>query len=321
MKPLKIVIPGGSGQIGTILARAFQRGGHRVVVIARHHVARPWRVVAWDGSTLGAWQDEIDGSDVVINLAGRSVNCRYSPRNRQEILDSRVHSTRIVGEAIAQATHPPSVWLQASTATIYSHRYDAPNDEAAGILGGRESNAPASWRFSIEVARAWECALAQAPTPHTRKIALRSAIAMSPDRGGVFDILLKLVRCGLGGRVGDGRQFVSWIHDDDFVRAVQWLIDRDDIAGAVNVAAPDPLPNADFMRALRVAAGVPFGLGGTKWMLEVAAFFHRTETELLLKSRRVIPGRLLENGFEFNFPRWPDAARDLCRRSFATKPQ
>jgi NAD dependent epimerase/dehydratase family enzyme len=169
------------------------------------------------------------------------------------------------------------------------------------------------------VARAWEAALAEPNLPHTRKVALRSAIALSPDAGGAFNKLLTLARWGLGGRAGHGRQFVSWIHDQDFVRAIFWLIDRDDIEGVVNVAAPEPLPNADFMRALREAAGIRVGLPATRWMLETGAFFLRTETELLLKSRRVVPRRLLEQGFAFNFPLWPDAARDLCRRSIATK--
>ena len=152
------------------------------------------------------------------------------------------------------------MWLQASTATIYAHRYDAANDEHSGILGGGEPGAPASWQFSIDVARAWERTFAEAVTERTRKVALRSAMTLSPDRGGVFDTLLGLVRRGLGGRAGDGRQFMSWIHDEDFVAAVRWLIDREDIDGIVNVASPNPLPNAEFMRLLREAAGVPFGL-------------------------------------------------------------
>jgi uncharacterized protein (TIGR01777 family) len=313
---MKIVMPGGSGQVGTILARAFHEDGHEVVVLSRQPVAqpaKPWRVVAWDGRTPGEWRNEIDGSDVVVNLTGRSVNCRYSAGHRREILDSRVQPTRLVGEAIAQVTRPPRVWLQASTATIYAHRYDAANDEASGVLGGNEAHAPSSWRFSIDVARAWECAFAQAATPDTRKVVLRSAMTLSPGAGGVFDTLLTLARCGLGGRAAGGRQFVSWIHGDDFVRAVRWLIDRDDMAGVVNVCAPHPLPNADFMRALRRASGVPVGLPSAKWMLEVGAFLLRTETELILKSRRVVPRRLLTSGFQFAFPEWPDAARDLCR--------
>lgn len=246
---MKIVIPGGSGQVGTILARAFHGDGHDVVVLSRRPDIRPWRVIAWDGSTLGDWQRELDGCDVVVNLTGRSVNCRYTAANRQEILESRVLSTRVVGQAIADARRPPRVWLQASTATIYAHRYDNPNDEHSGILGGNESNAPASWRFSIDVAHAWERAFKKAVTDRTRKIALRSAMTLSPDRGGIFDALLGLARHGLGGSAGDGRQFMSWIHYEDFVSAARWLIDRDDIDGAVNVAAPNPLPNAEFMRS------------------------------------------------------------------------
>jgi uncharacterized protein len=311
--PMKIVIPGGSGQVGTILARAFQRDGHDVVVLSRHPLVRPWRVVEWDGITPGRWSAEIDASDVVINLAGRNVNCRYSAAARQEIFDSRVLSTRVVGEAIARAAHPPRVWLQASTATIYAHRYDAPNDEASGIIGGHEPGAPDTWNFSIDVARAWEAALNEATVPHTRKVALRSAMTMSPDRGGIFDTLLGLVRRGLGGPAGDGRQFVSWIHHEDFIRAIRWLIDREEVEGVVNIAAPEPLPQAEFMRVLREAWGIPVGLPASKWMLEIGALFMRTETELILKSRRVVPGRLRDRGFAFTYPRWSDAARDLCR--------
>jgi uncharacterized protein (TIGR01777 family) len=311
---MKVVIPGGSGQVGTVLARAFHGDGHEVVVLSRRPDVRPWGVVAWDGATLGNWQSEIDGCDAVINLTGRSVNCRYTAANREEILQSRVLATRVVGQAIARAAHQPQVWLQASTATIYAHRYDAPNDEHSGILGGRESNAPRSWRFSIEVACAWERAFEEAVTDKTRKIALRSAMTLSPDPGGVFDTLLGLTRHGLGGSAGHGRQFMSWIHYEDFVAAVQWLIGRDDIDGAVNVAAPVPLPNAEFMRLLREACGASFGLPASKWMLEIGAVFMRTETELILKSRRVVPARLLEHGFEFKYPEWGSAARDLCEQ-------
>jgi uncharacterized protein (TIGR01777 family) len=311
---VRIVIPGGSGQVGTILARAFHRDGHEVVVLTRQPRAyHPWRVVEWDGANLGPWQREIDGSDVVINLAGRSVNCRYSAKNRKDILQSRVQSTRVVGEAIARVQRPPRTWLQASTATIYAHRYDADNDESSGVLGGHESNAPTSWHFSIDVARAWEQALDNATTTATRKVTLRSALTLSPDAGGVFDTLLGLVRFGLGGRAGDGRQFVSWIHYEDFLAAVYWLIEHHEIDGVVNIASPNPIPNAEFMRILREAYGAPFGLPAPNWMLEIGAAFVRTETELILKSRRVVPGRLLEHGFRFKLPTWRDAAEDLCR--------
>jgi uncharacterized protein (TIGR01777 family) len=313
-RAVKVVLPGGSGQVGTLLARAFHQDGHDVVVLSRRPGLAPWRVVAWDGRALGGWAEEFDGAAAVINLAGRSVNCRYTPENRRAILESRVDSTRVVGQAIARAKRPPAVWLQASTATIYAHRFDAPNDETGGLLGGAEPDVPDTWRFSIDVATAWERALDEAPTPHTRKVKLRSAMTMSPDRGGVFDVLLRLVRCGLGGTAGSGRQYVSWIHDQDFVRAVSWLLEHDEVAGPVNLAAPNPVPNAEFMRALRQAWGSSFGLPATAWMLAVGAVFLRTETELVLKSRRVVPGRLLQAGFPFQFPDWPAAAGDLCRR-------
>ena len=311
---MKVVLPGGSGQVGTVLARAFRSAGHEVVVLSRGATAAPWRVVGWDGRTIGDWMREIDGADVVINLAGRSVNCRYNAANRRAILDSRVDSTGVIGEAIRQSARPPRVWLQASTATIYAHRYDAANDEATGILGGSEPGVPETWRFSIDVARAWERALDAAVVPRTRKIAMRSAITMSPDPGGVFDTLVWLVRLGLGGKAGNGRQYVSWVHDADFVRAVYWLIDRNDVEGVVNIASPNPVTNAEFMRALRRAWGMPIGLPAASWMLEIGAFIMRTETELILKSRRVVPDRLLRNGFTFEYPEWPAAAADLCRR-------
>ncbi len=311
---MKIVIPGGTGQVGTILARVLSNAGHEIVILSRQPGNSAWRTVKWDAATLGAWVTELEGADVVINLAGRSVNCRYAAENRRLIKESRVKATQIVGQAIAQASRPPRVWLQASTATIYAHRYDAPNDEATGIVGGSEPNAPSTWRFSIDVALAWEQTLNEALTPHTRKVLMRSAMIMSPDRGGIFDTLLSLVRFGLGGRVGDGRQYVSWIHDQDFARAVFWLIEHEELAGIVNLASPNPVPYAAFMRTLRTAWGMPVGLPATKWMVEIGTFLLRTESELVLKSRRVIPGRLLQAGFIFQYPNWREAAQDLCKR-------
>ncbi|WP_328392487.1 DUF1731 domain-containing protein [Streptomyces sp. NBC_00390] len=309
---MKTVIPGGTGQVGTILNRALTAAGHDVAVLTRRPVRD--REVLWDGETLGPWAEEINGSDIVINLAGRSVSCRYTAANLQAMMDSRVHSARVVGEAIAAAARPPRLWLQMSTATVYSHRFDAPNDEATGVLGGTETGVPGYWAYSVEIAKAWERAQERAETPHTRKVALRSAMVMSPDRGGVFDILLRLARLGLGGPVAGGAQYVSWIHDRDFVRVVEFLAARDDLLGPVNLAAPVPLPQRTFMRALRAAWGVPVGLPATKWMAELGAFALRSDTELLLKSRRVVPGRLLEAGFAFDHAQWPEAADDLVRR-------
>lgn len=312
---LRIVLPGGSGQVGTIVARHLHAAGHEVVVIARTSPASaPWRAVQWDGTTLGDWAREIDGADIVINLAGRSVNCRYTAANRREIKESRVETTKLVGQAIAQSSHPPRLWMNASTATIYRHALDRSMDEATGELGGNEPDAPDTWRFSVDVAKSWEEAFFAVAAPGTRKIALRSAVILSPDRGGIFDTLLSLVRHGLGGTSGSGRQFVSWVHDDDFVRTVDYIIDHEDLDGVVNIASPNPLPNKEFMAALREAWGTKIGLPAREWMLEIGAVFLRTETELVLKSRHVIPGRLLAHGFQFNFPDWPAAARELVER-------
>jgi uncharacterized protein (TIGR01777 family) len=310
---MKIVIPGGTGQVGAILVRAFQARGDDVVVVSRSS-ATAARHVTWDGRTLGAWANELDGADVVVNLAGRSVNCRYTKANMKAMFDSRVESTKVVGQAIAQSSRPPRVWLQMSTATIYAHRFDAPNDEATGILGGDEPGVPAYWKFSIDIAKAWEHEQAAAKTPRTRQVALRSSMIMSPDRGGIFDVLLGLVRSGLGGTIAGGAQYVSWLHELDFVKMIEFLIARDDIGGAVNLAAPNPLPQREFMAILRAARGTRLGLPATRWMTEIGAFFLRSDTELTLKSRRVVPGRLLNAGYAFAFPEWPAAAADLVAR-------
>lgn len=311
---MKIVIPGGTGEVGNILARPFTSDGHDVIVLSRGRKPAPWRVEQWDGETIGDWANAIDGADAVINLAGRSVNCRYTDKNKREIMDSRLKSTRVIGEAIALAADPPKVWLQMSTATIYSHRFEAANDEMTGIIGGKESNAPESWKFSIDVANAWERAARDAQTPHTRKVLMRLSILMSPERGGTLDLLISLVRLGLGGKAGSGRQYMSWLHDRDLVRSIYWLIEHDEISGPVNLAAPNPVTNSEFMQALRKAYGMPIGLPAFEWQLKIATFLMRTESELILKSRRVVPKVLTDSGFEFEFPGWNDAAGDLVER-------
>jgi uncharacterized protein len=313
-RPLRIVLPGGSGQVGALLARHFQSQGHDVVVLTRRPEPSPWKTVQWDAASIGPWTSEIDGADLVINLTGRSVNCRYTPDNRRAIMESRTKSTRVIGEAIRRSAHPPKIWMNASTATIYRHALDRPMDEATGEIGGQEHNAPSTWRFSIEVAKSWEEAFFSSAAPGTRQIALRSAMVMSPDRGGVFDTLLTLVRFGLGGASGSGQQFVSWIHDRDFLRSIDHLVAHENLDGTINLASPNPVPNREFMAALRTAWGARIGLPAAQWMLEIGAVFIRTETELILKSRRVVPGRLLAGGFRFEFPDWPAAARDLVQR-------
>lgn len=315
---MKIILPGGNGQVGRILTRALRYEGHECVVLTRK-LSHPTdetpglREVFWDGRTYGPWAAELDGADVVINLAGRSVDCRYHDRNLREMMASRVDSTRVIGEAIAQAKNPPRVWLQASTATIYAHRFDAPNDEETGIIGGHELNVPALWAKSIDIAQAWEAELNAAPTPHTRKVALRAAMVMSAARGGVFHVLARHCRLGFG-RFGSGRQYVSWIHEEDFVAAVKFLIERENLTGAVNLAAPDPLPFHDFLAELRRKLGYRLAIPVPVWALEIGTFFLRTETELILKSRRVVPTRLLKNGFTFRYPNWPAAATELAER-------
>jgi uncharacterized protein len=316
---MKIIIPGGSGQVGKVLANAFEKDGHEVVILSRHpnksEIPNPKsQIEIWDGKTPGVWTKEFENSDVVINLAGRTVNCRYNEENRRQIMDSRIDSTRVVGEAIQNAKNPPKVWLQASTATIYAHRFDAPNDESDGIIGGDEENAPDTWNFSIDVAKSWEEAAKGFDLPETRLVLMRSAMTMDPLPGGIFDTMLGLVRKGLGGTAGDGRQYISWIHDRDFINAVWFLIENEELFGAVNIASPNPLPNKEFMRIFRETWGTSIGLPANKLMLEIGAFLMRTETELILKSRRVVPGRLLEAGFEFEFPEWREAAEDLCER-------
>ena len=303
----RIVITGGTGQLGRLLQRGLEAAGYEVGIIGRHEPGER----QWDGRTLGPWAALLDGADAVINLAGRSVNCRYTEENLRQMLDSRVASTRVVGEAIARAKTPPKVWLQMSTATIYAHTFGPAHSEQEGRMGGDEPDVPAYWKRSVDIARAWEAALEQAQTPSTRKVALRTAMVMSPDEGGVFSVLAQLARFGMGGAHAGGRQFVSWIHGSDFVRAVLFLLEREDLDGAVNLSAPNPLPQRDFMRALRRAMRQPVGLPAARWMLEVGAFFLRTDTELLLKSRRVVPSRLLEAGFSFHHPTWPEAAADL----------
>jgi hypothetical protein len=297
-----------------VLARHFHAQGHEVTVLSRQPKAAPWQVLLWNGRDPGNWTAAVDGADVVINLAGRSVNCRYNPENRREMVESRVRSTRATGEAIARAANPPALWMNPSTATIYRHALDRAMDEASGELGGNEPDAPETWRFSIDVATSWEREFFASATPRTRKVALRSAMTMSPDRGGIFDTLLGLVRTGLGGKAASGRQFISWIHETDFVRAIDFLMAREDLDGCVNVCSPSPLPNTEFMRALRQAWGIPIGLPAAEWMLAIGAFFLRTETELILKSRRVVPQRLLDAGFTFNFADWPSAAGDLVKQ-------
>ncbi len=321
-RPLRIVLPGGSGQVGQVLARYLQQQGHHVTVLTRGPYTAPWQTVHWDGETLGPWTDYLEGADVCINLAGRSVNCRYTLANRRAIYLSRVRSTQLIGKVIAGLAEPPKLWMNASAATLYrraldASRVDSTLDERSAIAADEVTGVePWSNRrgFTPRVVRDWEAAFFAAQTPRTRKIALRSAVVLSPTPGSAFGVLSNLVRLSLGGRQGNGRQFVSWIHEADYARAVEFLLAHEELAGPFNLAAPSPLPNREFMAALRYAWDVPNGFPAPALAIRLGAIFLRTEPELVLQSCRAVPSRLLDGGFQFNFPEWPEAAEDLVRQ-------
>lgn len=316
---LRIVIPGGSGQVGRRLAQFFQERGHHVTVLTRGPYSAPWQTVHWDARHVGPWVQTLEGADVCIHLSGRSINCRYTAKNRKELHDSRIGPTRLLGHVIAGLADPPRLWMNASTATIYRHALDRDMDETTGEIGGGEMisprrRAPEKWDWTIQLVKDWEAALYEMPTPHTRRVALRTSLVFSPTPGSIFAVLSNLVRFGLGGTQGNGRQYVAWIHEWDYARALEFLIQREDVDGPVNLAAPHPLPNREFMAALRDAWDMPNGLPAPALLLRMGMFFLRTEPELVLKSRRVVPGKLLDAGFSFDFPEWPHAAEDLVRQ-------
>lgn len=316
MNANRIILAGGSGFLGGELAKHFAAIGWDVVVLTRQPKPRGdgAREVQWDAVTLGAWTGELDGATAVVNLTGRSVDCRYTAKHRREILESRVNSTRAVGKAIAGCKSPPQVWLNSSTATVYKHTFGPAHDESSHEM---DSVAEAKDAFSVQVAQAWERTLEQANTPRTRKVALRTSMVLGLGRNSVFPVLRRLTKLGLGGRQGSGSQFVSWIHIADFCRAVEWIIAHEDLSGPINQCALNPLPNAEMMKLFREVCGMPFGLPATEWMLEIGALLLRTETELIFKSRRVVPGRLPASGFQFRFPTFREALLDLEKKHVA----
>lgn len=317
-RPLRIVIPGGSGQVGRMLAGYFQERGHHVTVLTRGPYTANWQTVHWDGATVGPWVETLEGADAVIHLSGKSVNCRATERNKRELYDSRIGPTRLLGRVIAGLVDPPRLWMNASTATIYRHSIDEPMDETGEIGGGemisRRRRAPAKWDWTVKLVKDWEAALYETETPKTRRIAMRTSLVFSPAPGNIFAVLSRLVRFGLGGKQGNGRQYVSWMHETDYAHAIEFLIEREEFEGPVNLASPNPLPNREFMAALRDAWDMPNGLPAPAPLIELGALFLRTESELVLKSRRVVPGRLIDAGFKFEFPEWSGAAEDLVRR-------
>lgn len=287
----KIIIAGGSGFIGQTLCKHFRDKGNQVVTLTRHPQAPVNGVlqVTWDGKNLGNWVGQLEKSDILINLTGKSVNCRYNEPNKRDILLSRLHATQVLGEALALLAHPPRLWINAASATIYRHAQDYPQDEYTGELGTG---------FSVQVCQQWEQSFFTQNTPGIRKIALRLAIVLGKS-GGVLPYFRNLSRLGLGGKQGHGQQYFSWVHEQDVVGCIDFLIAHPELEGVFNVAAPNPITNAAFMKQVRQATKVRRGLSTPEWLLTLGAAFIRTETELILKSRWVLPKRLTEAGYNF----------------------
>lgn len=298
----KMVLAGGNGFIGQALAKRFLAQGDSVVILTREETRKTPSVefLHWDGKSLGDWAVALEGADLLINLAGKSVDCRYNEKNKRAILDSRVEPTLVLGEAVRQAKKPPKLWINSSTATIYRHAEDRPMDEEKGEIGTG---------FSVNVAKAWEEAFFSAPTPHTQKAALRAAIVLGKE-GGVFGPFKYLVRFGLGGIQGNGRQMFSFIHEEDLFEAIRFIRAKG-MTGVLNCSAPYPLPNREVMRVFRRAYKIPFGLPLPEWLITIGAWLVRTEPELLLKSRWVLPTRLLKAGYSFKYPNLPEALATL----------
>ncbi|MBT8326776.1 MAG: TIGR01777 family oxidoreductase [Bacteroidia bacterium] len=286
---MKIIIAGGSGFIGTYLQKRFIEEEHQVYVLTRN--PKTQSDVLWDGRTIGSWINYLEGANVLINMAGKSVDCRYHAKNREAILNSRIESTSILSKAISQLEHPPDLWINSSTATIYRHSLDKPMDEQSGEIGSG---------FSVDVAIAWEQSFFSSAHTRTRKVALRTAITLGKS-GGAYVHFRSLTKVGFGGSQGDGSQMVSWVHEEDLYRAISFIMGNSSIEGILNVSAPNPISNQTFMETYRNHFNPYFNIRIRKWMLEIGAFFLRTETELLLKSRWVIPGRLTSLGFVFKY--------------------
>jgi len=300
--PNKIVIAGGTGALGTLLSNAYSKRGWKVVVLSRSSAGAFGNVrhVRWDGRTIGGWVGELEGATAVVNLAGRSVDTRFTAKHKQEILDSRVLTTTVIGEAISRSRHPPTVWLNAGGISIY--------EPSATIFTEREE--PGGTDFLAQVSQQWEAAFANASTPMTRKTQLRiGAVLLS--KGGMLAPLAKLAKLGLGGTVGRGDQYVSWIHERDFVKLIDWLMKNEHISGVIHASSPNPVSNADFMRALRKRVGVPMGIPTPAWAVRLGAWVIGTEPKLALEGRRVVSSVLEKAGFQFDFPEMQGALRNL----------
>ena len=293
----KIVIAGGTGFLGNALKNYFEAKGFVVISLSRK---RNKDTIYWNGKNLGEWTKHLEDAEVLINLAGKSVDCRYTDENKAAILNSRIDSTRVLNRAMEQANQKPKVFLNASTATIYVHAETTINTEENGVIGDD---------FSMNIAKSWEKEFYATEIPNVRKIALRTSIVLGKN-GGAFPKLKTITRLGMGGKQGRGDQFISWIHIHDFCKAIDFLINSK-LSGSVNITAPNPKANKDFMRDLRKQLSVPTGISQPVWLLELASAIIKTETELLLKSRYVYPQRLLDAGFKFEYERVKECMKEL----------
>jgi uncharacterized protein (TIGR01777 family) len=294
---MKIVIAGGTGFIGNYFEEKFANLGYEVIIISRQPQHLSWTDRA---SIVKA----LENAEMLINLAGKSVNCRYDEKNKKEILLSRTETTHILGHALLACKNPPSLWINSSTATIYRHAEDRPMTEESGDIGTG---------FSVDVAKAWEESLFTFDLPQTRKVALRMAIVLGKN-GGVMEPYRNLVRFGLGGVQGSGDQMFSWVHVEDVFRIILFLQENKQLNGVFNCSAPQPITNREFMTQLRKSMDRKIGFPSPKWMLEMGAVFMRTETELILKSRWVVPDRLEKEGFHFTFRTIEEALQNILKR-------
>jgi len=297
----KIVIAGGTGFLGQVLENYFSKKGYQVKVLTRKPIKK--NHVYWNAKTLGDWSSILEKTDALINLTGKSVDCRYTAKNKKLILDSRVESTHILGKAINNCKNPPKVWINSSTATIYRHSLDKKMTEATGEIGND---------FSTNIAKSWEKAFNKNNNPITRKIILRTSIVLG-KKGGAFIPLKNLAKIGFGGKQGSGNQKISWIHEIDFARDVEFLLNDEKLHGIFNLSVPQPSDNKTLMMILRKTMNIPFGISHPVCLLKIGAFLIRTETELILKSRNVIPERLLNNAFNFKFTDLKIALSDLIK--------
>ncbi|MBF8456111.1 TIGR01777 family protein [Kaistella sp. G5-32] len=296
---MKIIIAGGAGFLGKELKRFFLSKNSEVKILTRN--SKNKNDIYWDGRTVGDWKTDLDNADVLINLAGKSVDCRYTEKNKKEILSSRIESTKVLQEAIDQCENPPKIWLNASSATIYIHSESNLHTEEDGIIGDD---------FSMNICKQWEAEFFKKENKNVRKVALRTSIVLGKN-GGAFPKFVQISNLGLGGAQGKGNQLMSWIHIEDFCKAIAFIIDNENIKGSINVTAPNTLPNKEMMTLLRKKVKAPFGIPAPVWLLEIAAIFIKTETELMLKSRNVFPQKLIDAGFEFSNPNFNKALETL----------